>query len=342
MERLSVSKKLLFGAIPTLALLAALVAGEIGYRRHLGIPLLGGKIRNSDLFTPGVTVKTGFEDTLHPREREFLEIYRRSANPILLYEPRPGYSAGPLTTNSHGFRDHEYALEKPAGTFRIAVLGDSIVWGHGLALEDSFPKQLERILNEILPGRFEVLNFAVSGYSTLQEVELFRVKASRFDPDLVVVGYCINDYHDASVEGRVFRQLYYDILHKSYLASAAKSRLLHVLGIEPREFKDRFNSREQFELLHSYAGGGTQVIVIFPALMSFQRHPMRKVHDFVKETVKGLDYEVVDLIGPFSAHRAEDLIQKPRDFTHPNALGTRIAAEATVEALLARGLISSP
>ena len=81
------------------------------------------------------------------------------------------------------------------------------------------------------------------------------------------------------------------------------------------------------------------MIVIFPVLISFERHPMRKVHDWLRKTVDGLDYEIVDLIRPFSAYRAEELIQKPRDRTHPNKFGTRIAAEATFEALVSRGLV---
>ena len=111
------------------------------------------------------------------------------------------------------------------------------------------------------------------------------------------------------------------------------------MAVEPRELKARFSSREQFELLQDYTGDETQLIVIFPALMNFEMHPMKKVHDWLRKTIDGLNYEIVDLYHPFSAHRAEDLIQKPRDFTHPNKFGTRIAAEATFDALVFRDLV---
>jgi lysophospholipase L1-like esterase len=39
----------------------------------------------------------------------------------------------------------------------------------------------------------EVLNFGVNGYNTRQEVETLREKGLQFEPDLVVVAYCVND-----------------------------------------------------------------------------------------------------------------------------------------------------
>ncbi len=106
-------------------------------------------------------------------------------------------------------------MKKEPGVFRIAMLGDSILWGHGLELKDTFAKQLETLLNESSEKKIEVLNFGVSGYSTQQEVELYRVKASLHDPDLVIVGYCLNDFEESSVEGRAFKHSCYGLFSKS-------------------------------------------------------------------------------------------------------------------------------
>jgi lysophospholipase L1-like esterase len=96
--------------------------------------------------------------------------------------------------NSLGFRDREHAVAKPAGVYRILVLGDSIVQGLSVAnREDLFTSVLERELDADAPGRFEVLNFGVSGYNTQQEVETLRDKGLRYSPDLVVLAYCLND-----------------------------------------------------------------------------------------------------------------------------------------------------
>ena len=43
-----------------------------------------------------------------------------------------------LKINSRGLRDREYSLQKPPGTKRILVLGDSYVWGYGVSNEERF------------------------------------------------------------------------------------------------------------------------------------------------------------------------------------------------------------
>src|SRR5262249_1845763 len=40
----------------------------------------------------------------------------------------------------------------------------------------------------------EALNFGVPGYNTPQEVAVFRTKAAAFQPDIVILTYCMNDW----------------------------------------------------------------------------------------------------------------------------------------------------
>ena len=48
-----------------------------------------------------------------------------------------------LTINSKGLRDREHEYEKPDGVRRILVLGDSYVWGYGVADDEVFTEVLE-------------------------------------------------------------------------------------------------------------------------------------------------------------------------------------------------------
>ena len=96
-----------------------------------------------------------------------------------------------FTTNAHGMRDREYSIEKPEGTFRVAVLGSSMDMGWGISTDEAYVNLLEDWLNAHavkrgLKRKFEVLNFAVAAYSPLQRLESFRRKALPFKPDMVI------------------------------------------------------------------------------------------------------------------------------------------------------------
>lgn len=108
-----------------------------------------------------------------------------------------GWFAGvPARTNSLGFRDtREYALPKVTGTFRILVLGDSVTFGHGALYETSYPYLLEQRLRSWRPEvKWEVWNLGVPGYNTAQELAYLKQVGERYAPDLVVVGFFLNDF----------------------------------------------------------------------------------------------------------------------------------------------------
>src|SRR5262245_18828710 len=91
---------------------------------------------------------------------------------------RPGASITfldkPLTVNRWGMRDRDTTREKPAGTYRIAILGPSHVMGSGVADGETFSDILEERLNQAAgpasPLRYEVLNFGVAGYTLFQQL----------------------------------------------------------------------------------------------------------------------------------------------------------------------------
>lgn len=104
-----------------------------------------------------------------------------------------------IAVNSYGFRDREFS-EAKGNRFRIAAIGDSITFGSRLSLPSMlYPKQLERLLQSRLPStNIEVLNFGVTGYDVVNNVEHLRVRALKFQPDIVLLGFCANDIGTAS------------------------------------------------------------------------------------------------------------------------------------------------
>ena len=101
--------------------------------------------------------------------------------------------------NSLGMRDHERDTGiSAAKSFRILFLGDSMVQGYGVPLEESMVYLLENRLNEVpRRQRIDVLNAGVFGYSPMLEYLCLQELAPIVQPDLVMVGFFVgNDVGD--------------------------------------------------------------------------------------------------------------------------------------------------
>ena len=123
-------------------------------------------------------------------EQEFLR-----PDPVLGYIAIPNKTVtwrqegfGRVRFNSLGMADKERTVPKPAGTVRIAVLGDSYVEALQVNRERNFCSALERKLNKDCPQKnFEVLNFGASAYNVGQMYLRLKHQVMQFQPDVVIV-----------------------------------------------------------------------------------------------------------------------------------------------------------
>lgn len=100
-----------------------------------------------------------------------------------------------IRLNARGFRDTEVAVAKPPGVFRVVLLGDSITWGHGVEQSQRYGDILTEDLH--LQGRaVQVVNLAVSGYGTDQELLLWEREGRSYCADLVLLGLYENDVRE--------------------------------------------------------------------------------------------------------------------------------------------------
>lgn len=95
------------------------------------------------------------------------------------------------TTSRLGFRTPDVPFEKPEGTLRIVVLGDSHTEGYTVSDGEQYSQQLAQALSPELP--VEVVSLGVAGYSTDQELLCYLRYGRRFDPDLVILQFSPND-----------------------------------------------------------------------------------------------------------------------------------------------------
>jgi len=94
--------------------------------------------------------------------------------------------------NTEGLRDREHTLVKRASAWRVACLGDSVTLGYEIRPEQAWPQALEELAGA--EGRdLDVMNVALGGWATRQELIAYRRIVRRYHPDQVLVGICLND-----------------------------------------------------------------------------------------------------------------------------------------------------
>jgi len=94
--------------------------------------------------------------------------------------------------NRWGFRERDFDPIRPPRTYRIAVIGDSFAYGAGIAEDERFSNLVEKRLNGTGKGRYEVLNFALPGAETVDELA-FLSRAVMARPDFILLQWYTND-----------------------------------------------------------------------------------------------------------------------------------------------------
>lgn len=128
-----------------------------------------------------------------------------------------------VTTNSDGFREREFDA-KPAGGYRIAVVGDSFAFGNGINADQRFSAHLQQALSP----RVEVLNFGVAGANTPEHVGLIHDRLPVIAPDFILVQWFVNDVeHTASSRPPIATIVPWPAAHDWLLKSSASYTLLN-------------------------------------------------------------------------------------------------------------------
>ena len=207
-----------------------------------------------------------------------------------------------------------------AAEVRVACVGDSITYGYGLAdrERESYPAQLQKMLDEKSPGRYEVRNFGNSGRGIYldsmrgSEKRGFRwmqehKAALAWKPDVVICNLGINDngeYIKEYTGGRKrgqFRDDYLALLG-DYRKANPKVKLFIWTKLSPLAEGQRFyRSPEPFLMQRDLE----EVAKRFGAVGMDMQEPLRE--------------------------RMDEIFA--RDKIHPDAAGARIIAETTLKAM---------
>ena len=198
-----------------------------------------------------------------------LGLIQSDPDPQVSFRLTPGFSAEVegkrYTVNQHGMRGEDLPIEKPAGSKRILVLGDSYAFGFGVDDEDTISAQLERALRPDTPS-LQVLNMGVPGYQSGQELKVLERDGMQFSPDVVVLVYYANDNVKAAFHWDPRLRLTYvdelglphslkQFLARSIIYSKVTKAYTATLG-------DELNSRGPMGLKHNWSTTAARLTAI--------------------------------------------------------------------------------
>ena len=129
------------------------------------------------------------------------------------YETGNGYylSGDMNEANSSGLRGNEiYSKDRK----RILLIGDSVVWGMGVANNKTFSYQLQCMLPE-----YEVINAGIGGWNTENEYQWLKCEGLDLEPDIVILYITANDVENIFA-GRVpDYPIWQKVCYNSYVLS---------------------------------------------------------------------------------------------------------------------------
>ncbi len=254
-----------------------------------------------------------------------------------------------VSFNSLGFRDSEHSLLKPENTIRIAAVGDSFTFGYGIKnVNDTYLKLLEQLLNSN-SGRnnYETLNFAKIGVDSAFEVSLIKQSALDYKPDIILVGYVLNDLTITSGYRKpsLFFWANQILVRFSYTYFFLKERWdkLHAFFGTPyyESVQRAFASPEIRQLNNPYfeelgrislEKNITVAVAIFPFFYKFSNYPFKDAHAYVVNASLANGLVPIDLFSCYNGRQEQDLIIHPKD-SHPNELAHALAAECILRSL---------
>ena len=274
--------------------------------------------------------------------------------------PRPANPAPRRQLNSLGFVEREFPLEKPAGVYRIAILGDSL--SISAPRPHRFGDVIAARLNERQPRRatYDAVSFGETGADTNREVDILQQAVWRTDPDFVLLEWYVNDLENGDHLERP--QPYVLIPGNGRLGAATHGSLLRALvEQEFATLQKRVGMTETYPAYMNRLFGDTAsphwqaaahelrrfiaecrthrtpvAIALFPHLsagLPTGVYEFADLHDQVLEICREESVPCVDLRATFAPYRDYLSLWVHRFDAHPHAHAHRLAGERILEVL---------
>jgi len=238
------------------------------------------------------------------------------------------------------------------GSFRIAVVGDSLTFGLGVFVGSTYPAILEAALSEHYSA--EVINLGVNGAQSEDVLSVVEYWLPELQPDLVVYGICLNDFLDSGGGGDQQDRAYALPVPDSWMAfvrnrtltgrflDRAYNRALITLGLrndfygQMLQDLDRLAPRFTWDLLRIndtvVASGLPPVVAMVLDQRPVRDGPGQLLATEAEEAALLSGMTVVPSMRYYDLHTGRNLSVSPWE-GHPNTEAHRLFAEMLLPAI---------
>ena len=267
--------------------------------------------------------------------------------------------------NPSGFRGPAFRPEEDV-TRRLVFLGDSFTFGEGVHNQDTYPEVTARLLRKD-GQRVEACNLGVGGYNTSQAAQVLKLFGFDLKPQVVVVGYTLNDaepplFEVDSASGKPVRRP-----RESFIESEGtpgkppesflyRLRLVQVIWQIARQRELTKQTIDYYQSLHAPSSAGRIeseralreiiaacnqrgvpcIVVMFPVLYNLsQDYPFKAIHEQMGTVVHQAGGHFIDLLPALMNQNASELIVHPTD-QHPNEKLHAIVGQLVAEEIRRR------
>ena len=218
--------------------------------------------------------------------------------------------------NADGFRGDEFDVQ--SNNKRVLFIGDSYTFGWGVDQQEVLPYQLEQLLaGPPYAMNVDIYNLGVPGYNTVQEFHLLNQVLDRYSPELVMVGYVMNDaqpqanvHERPSVRYRYVRSWLLAFIKEQYNYYMHEGEAVLATGLnlpdtdfvssvvenQPKWVATRQALTDMADLARSR--DIPFILVVFPSFNMHldRRYPFRPIHDEVNAWSAEAGVTSVDLL----------------------------------------------
>lgn len=291
--------------------------------------LLQNKHKSSD--TLGISINTINSKIIQKTTTESFKYFYEPKKNTIEKVSEWGPNKGRHTINNDSLNERfDYSIKKNKGIYRIITLGDSFTYGVYVDTVNNWTEILEEMLGNLTcTKKIEVINLGVYGYDPSYEVERYKIRGVKYNPDMIIwflvdpnrISELINDHIQKNYE----KMKKDGVNMNSYEPWEIARKYVMLTYGEDRIGKYQSDTLKKINDLYS----GEIVIIfqkneplssLFPYVFNFKNdRPHTKIH------------EIINIFNQSKLHFLKDF--------HPNIEGHKAIAEDVFNYLTKNNLI---